>query len=251
MDLGKKLTEEIEARVVIDIKLFGIDLSITDTVIVMWIIMAFILIFSLVITKNMKLIPKGKQNLAETIVEFFNNFTKNIIGHHWKVFSPYIGTVALFLIFANTISIFNIIPDWEQLSELTHINFLRHLPEIKLKPPTRDINVTLAFAVMSMVTVIFGSIRVKRVSGWLKTFVHPVPIMLPFNILDYLIRPTSLCLRLFGNILGAFIVMELVYMALPPILPAALSIYFDLFDGILQAYVFVFLSTFYIAETVE
>jgi F-type H+-transporting ATPase subunit a len=79
----------------------------------------------------------------------------------------------------------------------------------------------------------------------------PVPVMLPFNILEYFIKPLSLALRLFGNILGAFIVMELIYMALPVVAPAALSLYFDLFDGVLQAYVFMLLTSLYIAEAVE
>jgi len=104
---------------------------------------------------------------------------------------------------------------------------------------------------MSMVAVALAGIRVKKVSGWLKSFFEPVPLMLPFKMLDYVIRPVSLCFRMFGNILGAVIIMELVYFAFPAVLPAFLSIYFDLFDGILQAYVFVFLTSIYMGEAVE
>ena len=68
-------------------------------------------------------------------------------------------------------------------------------------------------------------------------------VMLPMNILELFIKPLSLCMRLFGNIFAAFVIMELVKMVVPVVLPAALCLYFDLFDGLLQAYVFVFLTS--------
>jgi F-type H+-transporting ATPase subunit a len=77
--------------------------------------------------------------------------------------------------------------------------------------------------------------------------------MLPFNLLEYIIRPLSLCLRLFGNILGGFVIMLLVEQALPVplVIPAILSLYFDFFDGLIQAVVFTFLTTLFVAEAVE
>jgi F-type H+-transporting ATPase subunit a len=133
----------------------------------------------------------------------------------------------------------------------TGISFFNNLPEFKLKPPTRDINTTAALAIMSILVVLGGGIAVKGPRKWLKSFLEPIPIILPFKILDYFIRPTSLALRLFGNILGGFIFMELIYAFMSAVVPAALSLYFDLFDGLIQAYVFVFLTSFYIAESVE
>jgi F-type H+-transporting ATPase subunit a len=112
-------------------------------------------------------------------------------------------------------------------------------------------NLTVTMALMSILLVIFASIRIKGLKGWLRYHIEPIPIILPFKLLDYFIRPLSLSMRLFGNILGAFIVMELLYVAMPMVLPAAFSIYFDLFDGMLQAYVFVFLTSLYIAEAIE
>jgi len=87
--------------------------------------------------------------------------------------------------------------------------------------------------------------------GWVKSFFKPVPFMLPFNLLEYVTKPLSLCLRLFGNILGAFIIMEIITIILPVFLPPIAGLYFDLFDGLIQAMVFVFLSTLYISEAVE
>jgi F-type H+-transporting ATPase subunit a len=234
--MGERLVEAMEPHVMFTFNLFGLAVDVTDIVISMWVIMAVMIIFAIVLTRKLTAVPNKKQNVAETIVETINNMVKDAIGpHHWKAFAPYLGTIVLFLIFANTISIFNIIPG----------------EGFKLRPPTRNINVTVCMAIMSIILVNYAGIRYKKMGGWLRSFVEPVPVMLPFKILELFIKPTSLALRLFGNVLGAFIVMELIYMALPAFVPAALSIYFDLFDGILQAYVFMFLTSLYIAEALE
>lgn len=65
------------------------------------------------------------------------------------------------------------------------------------------------------------------------------------------IRPTSLCMRLFGNVLGAFVIMELIKLVVPVFVPAIFSLYFDLFDGLIQTYVFVFLTSLFMKETME
>jgi F-type H+-transporting ATPase subunit a len=251
MDIGEKLTEVLSHHDLFYINMFGLKIPVSNTVVVTWIIMAVLVLIAFVLTRSFKTVPEGKQNVAEVVVSFINSFAESNLGHHGRLFAPYLGTVALFLVLSNIIGIFNIIPNWEQLYELTNIEFFRHLPQIEIKPPTSDINVPASIAVFSMLVVAIGGIIVKGPKNWLKSFLHPVPLILPFKVLDYFIRPTSLCLRLFGNILGAFIVMELVYMAFAPVLPSALSIYFDLFDGIIQAYVFVFLTSFYIAESIE
>ena len=235
--MGEKLTHAIEPHTAFTMNLFGFKIPVSDLVVTMWIVMAVMIILAIILTRKLSLVPNKRQNVAEMIVEFINNMVKDAIPHHWKTFAPYLGTVVLYLILANTISIFNIIPGGEE--------------GFKLRPPARNINVTVCLALMSICVVIYAGIRYKGVGGWIKSFAKPTPIMLPFNILDYIIKPTSLALRLFGNILGAFIVMELIYMALPPFAPAVLSVYFDLFEGILQAYVFTLLTSIYISEALE
>jgi len=74
--------------------------------------------------------------------------------------------------------------------------------------------------------------------------------MLPFNLMEYVTKPLSLCLRLFGNVVAAFVIMELIIHTLG-IVAAPFSAYFDFFDGILQAYIFVFLTCLYIGQAVE
>ncbi len=73
--------------------------------------------------------------------------------------------------------------------------------------------------------------------------------MTPMNILEIAIRPTSLCMRLFGNVLGAFVIMELIKLVVPVFVPAVFSLYFDLFDGLIQTYVFVFLTSLFMKES--
>ena len=92
------------------------------------------------------------------------------------------------------------------------------------KSPTKDLNVTASLAVMSIVLI---------------------------NVLELFIRPLSLCMRLFGNVLGAVVVMALIKYLLPVVVPLPFSGYFDIFDGVIQAYVFVFLTSLYIKEAVE
>lgn len=249
LDIGSQIKELVELNKQ-HIKIFNYELEINDSIILMWIVMAVLIVFALVFTRKLKTIPEGKQSLVEVIVEFVNNFTKDNAGHHWKLFSPFIGTVLLFLIVSNTIAIFNIIPSGHDLYRLTHIEFFKDF-HFELHPPTKDVNVTMGMAVLSMIAVLVSGIRVKKVSGWLKSFLEPVPLMLPFKILDYFIRPVSLCFRQYGNILGAVIVMKLAYNAMPLVFPGVISIYFDLFDGILQAYVFCFLTCLYIGEVIE
>ena len=76
-------------------------------------------------------------------------------------------------------------------------------------------------------------------------------IVTPINIMEIAIRPVSLCMRLFGNVIGAFVVMELIKMIIPVAIPVPLSLYFDIFDGLIQAYVFVFLTSLFIKEQIE
>ena len=76
-------------------------------------------------------------------------------------------------------------------------------------------------------------------------------MVLPINILEIFIKPLSLCMRLFGNVLGSFVIMELLKIICPVFLPAVFSLYFDIFDGLIQAYVFVFLTALFIKEAVE
>jgi F-type H+-transporting ATPase subunit a len=219
------------------------SIDINETVFVSWVAMAILIIASLLLTRRMREVPRGAQVFLEWAIEFLNSFSKEHFGRRAKVYGPYIGTVFLFLLLANILPVFSPLG----------IALLGAEPPFTLKPPTRDINLTAAFALVSILLVLFGGLRARGIKGWARNLLHPVPMMLPFNLLEYVIRPVSLCLRLFGNILGGYIIMLLVEKALPVpiIVPAALSLYFDFFDGLIQAVVFTFLTTLFVAEAVQ
>jgi F-type H+-transporting ATPase subunit a len=228
------------------ITLFGQEIhsiDINETVIISWIAMAALIIASILLTRRLKEVPRGVQVFLEAGIDFLNTFSKEQFGRRAGVYGPYIGTVFLFLLLAN------IMPVFSPLS----IPVFGIEPPFTVKPPARDINFTAALALISILLVLIGGLRARGLKGWCRQLLHPVPMMLPFNLLEYIIRPLSLCLRLFGNILGGFIIMLLIEKALPVplVVPAALSVYFDFFDGLIQAVVFTFLTTLFVAEAVE
>lgn len=247
----ESLLHILESHEVFSFSILGTKVQVYNSVIIMWVIMAVLIVLSLKFARGFRPVPAGSQNYVEAVVETLNNFTQSMTGSHWEYTAPFVGTLFLFLILSNTIALFNFMPEWRQLYEMTGIGVFGSIPQIIIKPPTKDINVTTALAVLSTCFVIYYSIRFKKPSGWLKGFVDPSPIILPIKVLEYFIRTLSLSLRLFGNILGAFIIMELLYLMVPLLIPAGFSIYFDIFDGILQAFIFVFLTSLYIGEALE
>ena len=203
------------------------NIVITEAIITSWIIMAGLILWAFLATRKMKLVPTGLQNSAEIVVETINNFVKGLMGeHHYRAFAPYIGTLGLYLLFSNTVGAL-----------------------FFAKPPTRDFAIPLALAIMTIVLVVGAGLKYKGLKGWFKGLFEPMVIMFPFNLLEYIIKPLSLCMRLFGNILGAYILMHMLIHL--PIAPAIACFYFDLFDGGLQAFVFTLLTTLYIAEAIE
>lgn len=173
-----------------------------------------------------KHIPRG-QGILETAVVTMDNFFKDLLGEAGKQYVPYLITVALYIACSNLIGI------------------------IGLKPPTKDLNVTAALAIMSIVLIEYSGIHAKGGKRFVHSLAEPIALMTPMNILEIAIRPTSLCMRLFGNVLGAFVIMELIKLVVPAFVPAIFSLYFDLFDGLIQTYVFVFLTSLFMKETME
>ena len=207
---------------------FGL-FTVPTAIAVTWLIMLIIMVLTLVFVRNFKVEkPTSKvQIVVEMLVEFINNFFGGILGKEGKAYIPYLGTVLIYIVIANMIGMFGI------------------------TPPTKDLRVTAGLAIMSIILIEWSGIRQKGVKGWLKGFIEPIPFLLPINILEVFIRPLSLCMRLFGNVLGAYIVMELIHMVCKPVLPMVFSMYFDLFDGVIQAYVFVFLTSLFMKEKME
>lgn len=225
-NLADKLMEELECRIAFEIPIFG-GIPVPESCVMTWIIMGGLVIASILLVRKLKTVPTGSQCLLEIGISWLNNFFLEILGPKGKKYLPVLETLIIYIGVSNLVGLFG------------------------LRPPTKDLNVTVALALIAIVLIQYCSIREKGVKGWLKGFKEPMPIMLPINILELVIKPLSLCMRLFGNVLGAFVVMELIKLIVPVGLPVVFSFYFDVFDGLIQAYVFVFLTSLFMAEAME
>lgn len=225
--IANELLEELNCDTAFTIPVFG-GIEVAESVVITWVIMAFMLILAICMTRNLKVQNPGKrQVILETAVCGLHNMVKGIIGEEGAGYVPYLVTVIVYIGISNIIGLFG------------------------MKPPTKDLNVTGALAIMSIILIEYSGIHAKGVKRWAKSFAEPVAVVAPLNVLEIFIRPLSLCMRLFGNVLGAFVVMELLKIIMPAILPIPFSLYFDIFDGLIQAYVFVFLTSLFIKEAIE
>ena len=155
--------------------------------------------------------------MLESFVGFLRDFFREQLGEKGMAYFPFLATVIIYIGFANIIGL------------------------LGFTPPTKDLNVTAGLAIMSIVLVEVAGI----------SFAKPVAIIAPLNVMELVIRPLSLCMRLFGNVLASYIIMELIDAVCPIVIPLAFSAYFDIFDGFIQAYVFVFLTSLFINEAIE
>lgn len=219
--------EELNCETVFTIPIFG-GIPIAESVVVTWIIMAALTLLSIVLVRNLKVENPGKKQLAlEMTIGGIYNFFEDLVGEEGKRYIPYLISVAIYIGVANLIGL------------------------VGFKPPTKDLNATAALAIMSILLIEYSGFQKKGVKGFIKGFAEPVAIIAPINVLELFIKPLSLCMRLFGNVLGSFVVMELIKQLAAPIIPIPFTCYFDIFDGLIQAYVFVFLTALFIKEAVE
>lgn len=219
----------------IDFALNGAKYTISPAVVNLWIIVMILSIVFIIIGKKAERAdfrerPKGFLHLAEMFVEFIDNLTKSTMGNANYKFAPYMGNLFILLIIANL---------WGLLG---------------LTPPTTDYNVTLGLALITFFLTEFNAIKYNGVGNFLKGFFDPIPFLAPLNVLNEFANPISLSFRLFGNMIGGSIIMTLIYSAfsglkklIAPIITPALHGYFDVFSGLLQAFVFVMLTMVYIS----
>lgn len=186
------------------------------------------MLVSIWLTHDLRVENPGKKQLAlESFYCWIKGFFEDILGENGKRYTNYMITVIMYLGVSNMIGL------------------------LGFKPPTKDMNVTIALALMSIILIEYAGIHYRGVKGWVKSFAEPMPMIAPINVMEIFIRPVSLCMRLFGNILGGFVVMELIKGVVPVGVPIPFSLYFDVFDGLIQAYVFVFLTSLFIKEQIE
>lgn len=217
--------------------------SISESVVTGWLVILIVLVVCLLLTKDLKKVPETKrQCAAEYIVKTVNNMVEVNMDKESIAYAPYIAAVFAYIIIGTLISM------------------------IGFRSITADISVTGGLAVMTFVLITYTKIKCNGVGGYLKQFINPL------NIISEVATPVAMALRLFGNVAGGMIITLILYLALgaasgalynaigiPPIqdvgyvfnifqigIPAVLSIYFDLFSGAIQSYVFIMLTMAYI-----
>lgn len=214
------------------ISLFGV-LDITGEVIMMWCILLLVAITCFFATKRLKERPGRFQNLCEMAVEYLDNFLSDLLGREKarKYFS-FLATLFIFILLSN-------------LSGL--------IPGVGLtdyfKAPTSSLSVGVALGLIAFCFLQISSLSMGA-KHYFKRFISPIFIMLPFLLLDEIIKPVSLSLRLYGNVFGEETVLEELYKIIPigaPVIMMVLSILFCT----IQAIVFTMLVSLYLDEATE
>lgn len=226
------MLEESKPLYSFDIGSFPVEIK--TELVVQWVVMLIIITLAYWATKGMKKHPNKKQ----TVVELLYNAIKNIVienmGEKYGSFVPFIGTLAVFILILN----------------LTGL--------VGVAPPTENFSVTIGLALIVFVVIQANAIKKVGLGHYFLGYGKPLLPMLPLNIMERLMLPVSLSLRLFGNVMAATVLIELAYEALHSIsffaqlgLPIPLHAYFDIFDGVIQMVIFVMLTMLNIRTVAE
>jgi len=214
---------------------FGHEVWITTTHVCTLIVILMILIFCLFANRAIKKADPNKapgtfQNIAELIVEMLSNMITGVMGKSAPKFINYISTLFIFILISNISGIFG------------------------LRAPTADYGVTLPLGIITFCLIFYNKIKYQKVSGFIQGLMQPWPFWAPINIISDVAVPVSLSLRLFANVLSGTVMLALVYGLLPIFvkvgIPAVLHLYFDLFSGAIQTYVFCMLTMTYVTDAI-
>ena len=201
--------------------LFGIPVS--ETIVITWAIMLALWIFAIFATRNIKTVPEGAQNVAELIIEAIIDLIESMMPDQGKKFLPFICTIALLIGVSNLVGIVPVIDS-----------------------PSSDLNTTMGIALLVLLASNYYGLEENGFEH-IKGFAEPAIIMTPINIIGELAKPVSLSFRLFGNIAGGGIAITIAAMFAPWVIPVPLMAWFDIFVGVIQAFIFTMLSIAYIA----
>ena len=226
-------------KIFFTIPLFG-GIHIDETIVNAFLITAVLFILCKILTYKMEKIPRKKtQIIAEKLVLTIDNLVETTMGKNCMRFSPYIMALFASSIFGSLIGL------------------------IGMRPTTMDINTTGAWALLTAFFIHYMGFKANGFKTYMKSFAEPIPLLLPINLIGIVSTPVGMALRHFGNIVGGNIIMTLIYTGLASLssmihlpvplfqagLPAILSLYFDLFSGFMQAFIFCMLTMVYVSNS--
>jgi len=213
------------------INLFGLNLVFNvETIIMTWIVMAALIVFAFLASRNIGFLPNPFQVVGEFLVSAFYGLTKDALDEDMaKTYFPLICSLFMFLLLSNWLGL---------------------LP--KLSEPTKDLNTTLGLGIMGFFIAHHAGIKTKGLKKYAKEYCEPMFFMAPLNIIGELAKVVSISFRLYGNILGgAIIILVVSHLIYSLVLPPFLMCFFSLFIGTIQAFVFTMLTLVYISVQVK
>ncbi|WP_315116596.1 F0F1 ATP synthase subunit A [uncultured Clostridium sp.] len=213
------------SKVIFILRLFGVNINITENIIIQWIIILMFIALSIILTRNLELVPSKKQSIVEVFVEYIGKIVKDNMGESYTNFIPFVGAMILFLASMNLVGLVGVVP------------------------PTSDISINLGMAMITFLVVQGYAIKKVGLINYITAYGKPYFFILPLNIIERFMLPISLSLRLFGNMTAAIIIVDLIYKGLYSInplaqllIPVPVHIYFDIFDGTIQMIIFIMLT---------
>lgn len=231
--------EELGARIIVG---FGEGkLFLTESTLWGMILAGILAVVGVWLGRGLETVPSTKRQLvAEFIVEKIYSYAEDNLGTQGQQYAPYIGTIFAYVLTGSALGL------------------------LGLRPITADINVTFGLALLSFLLIQGSSIRVLGLRGRLHHMCQPYPFMFPLHIIEEVTLPVSLAFRLFGNIFGGLVVVELwfVFMEwlsgfvsdvpfLRAVLVLPLNAFFDIFEPAIQTYIFVTLTMVFLARATE
>ncbi len=200
-----------------------------------WVATAIILVLAVLASRSLKLIPSGVQNFVEVIMEFFLDMVDTSIGHMGRKFFPFIATLGMYILVSNLLGL---IPGCEA--------------------PTGNLNTTIALALPVFFVTHYYGIKMHKLN-YIKHFVGPIrslpalPLMILMFVIEligHLARPLTLSVRLFGNMVAKHKIILILLLLAPAVVPTAI-LALGVLVSVIQAFVFVLLTTLYLAGAVE
>jgi F-type H+-transporting ATPase subunit a len=200
---------------------------ITSTVVTTWVIMGLIWICSWQITRKLRIDPGPLQSATEGIVSSIEAAVAAVDAQHAQKIMPFIGSLWIFLVIAN-------------LSSL--------IPGVHA--PTRDLSATSALAIVVFFSTHWFGIRIQGLKEYLRHFLSPSPILLPFNLISEITRTVALAVRLFGNMMSLEMAALLILLVAGFLAPIPIMM-LHIVEALVQAYIFGMLALIYVAGGIQ
>lgn len=200
-------------------------IAINATVFYTWIVMAVLTLASMLITRNLRAdVPPNRWRTAlEVIVQGIQGQIEEVAQGPSRYLLYYAGTLFLFVAVSNLLLV---VPGFQ--------------------PPTASLSTTTALALSVLIAVPLFGITSRGIGGYLKTYIEPSVVMLPFNIISEFSRGISLAIRLYGNIMSGAVIAAILLTVAPFFFPVVMDL-LGLLTGMIQAYIFAILATVYIS----